>query len=283
MPFAEPEQLDDELSRLDELLATFDSSPARPTGRRRRGRRSPTPARPRARSSRGGPSATTASAGMTRAGRDSRTRSRESWSGAASAGMSRRSIRTPPRYIEAPWEIERLLELSDVGVCLDTGHLLLGGGDPVAAVRAWGERINHLHLKDARLDVLRGSSGTRRPSRRSGAARRSAASATAMSRSTTCWARCGRSATAAGSSSSRTSSRTRPGPPGRRRSTRWPTESTCVSAGSSAGPSGSRGISRKARGRRRGTIIAGPRGVAQSGSAPGWGPGGRRFKSCLPD
>ena len=26
-----------------------------------------------------------------------------------------------------------------------------------------------------------------------------------------------------------------------------------------------------------------PRGVAQPGSAPGWGPGGRRFKSCLPD
>src|ERR1700692_3680401 len=26
-----------------------------------------------------------------------------------------------------------------------------------------------------------------------------------------------------------------------------------------------------------------PRGVAQSGSAPGWGPGGRRFKSFLPD
>jgi hypothetical protein len=25
------------------------------------------------------------------------------------------------------------------------------------------------------------------------------------------------------------------------------------------------------------------RGVAQSGSAPGWGPGGRRFESCLPD
>src|SRR6185436_15242717 len=26
-----------------------------------------------------------------------------------------------------------------------------------------------------------------------------------------------------------------------------------------------------------------PRGVAQSGSALGWGPSGRRFKSCLPD
>jgi inosose dehydratase len=57
-------------------------------------------------------------------------------------------------YVEAPWEIERLLELSDVGVCLDTGHLLLGGGDPVSAVDDWRGRINHLHLKDARLDVI---------------------------------------------------------------------------------------------------------------------------------
>lgn len=37
-------------------------------------------------------------------------------------------------YVEAPWEIERVLELSDIGLCLDTGHLLLGGGDPVQAV-----------------------------------------------------------------------------------------------------------------------------------------------------
>jgi inosose dehydratase len=57
-------------------------------------------------------------------------------------------------YIEAQWEIERLLELTDVGLCLDTGHLLLGRGDPVRAVRDWGSRINHVHLKDARLDVL---------------------------------------------------------------------------------------------------------------------------------
>ena len=32
-----------------------------------------------------------------------------------------------------------------------------------------------------------------------------------------------------------------------------------------------------------GVDSVGSRGVAQSGSAPGWGPGGRRFKSCLPD
>lgn len=57
-------------------------------------------------------------------------------------------------YVEAPHEIERLLELTDLGLCLDSGHLLLGGGDPVQAFSDWGERINHLHVKDARLDVL---------------------------------------------------------------------------------------------------------------------------------
>jgi inosose dehydratase len=57
-------------------------------------------------------------------------------------------------YVEAHWEIERLLELSDVGLCLDTGHLLLGRGDPITAIRDWSERINHVHLKDARLDRL---------------------------------------------------------------------------------------------------------------------------------
>ena len=57
-------------------------------------------------------------------------------------------------YVEAQWEIERMLELSDVGLCLDTGHLLLGRGDPVSAVRDWAQRINHFHLKDARQAIL---------------------------------------------------------------------------------------------------------------------------------
>ena len=59
-------------------------------------------------------------------------------------------------HVEAPWEIERLMEDTDVGVLLDTGHLLIGGGDPVVALSDWGERINHVHIKDVRLDVLRG-------------------------------------------------------------------------------------------------------------------------------
>jgi len=57
-------------------------------------------------------------------------------------------------YIEAKWEIEKVLELTEIGLCLDTGHLLLGGGDPVVAMREWKGRINHMHLKDARRDVV---------------------------------------------------------------------------------------------------------------------------------
>jgi inosose dehydratase len=57
-------------------------------------------------------------------------------------------------YVEAPWEIEELLARTEVGLCLDTGHLMLGGGDPNEALREWGERINHVHLKDIRLPVI---------------------------------------------------------------------------------------------------------------------------------
>jgi len=35
-----------------------------------------------------------------------------------------------------------------VRLCLDTGHYAYGGGDPVEAVRKYGKRIEHLHLKD---------------------------------------------------------------------------------------------------------------------------------------
>jgi inosose dehydratase len=57
-------------------------------------------------------------------------------------------------YVEAPWEIERLLELSDVALLLDTGHLALGGGDPVQGLRDWRGRVEHVHVKDYRRDVL---------------------------------------------------------------------------------------------------------------------------------
>jgi inosose dehydratase len=53
-------------------------------------------------------------------------------------------------YVEGVREIEELLGRTDVNLCLDTGHLLVGGGEPATAIRDWAGRINHLHLKDAR-------------------------------------------------------------------------------------------------------------------------------------
>lgn len=50
--------------------------------------------------------------------------------------------------IERPEHVERLLECSEAGLCLDTGHIYLGGGDPVAIARLAGERVVHVHLKD---------------------------------------------------------------------------------------------------------------------------------------
>ena len=62
-------------------------------------------------------------------------------------------------YVETLDEIDRLLGSTDparIGVCLDTGHHLVAGGDPVEALRSLGERVRHVHLKDVDGDVLAG-------------------------------------------------------------------------------------------------------------------------------
>ena len=59
-------------------------------------------------------------------------------------------------YVEAPWEIEEVLDRSDIGLCLETGHMMMGGGDPVALLRDWGGRVNHVHLKDGVRTVMAG-------------------------------------------------------------------------------------------------------------------------------
>ena len=59
-------------------------------------------------------------------------------------------------YVEAPWEVQRILDISDVGLCLDTGHFFIGGGDPVVAIHEWAGRINHVHVKDALQAVMDG-------------------------------------------------------------------------------------------------------------------------------
>ena len=57
--------------------------------------------------------------------------------------------------IESGQEALRVIEGSSIALCLDTGHLLIGGGDPVAIAEQHPDRIGHVHLKDVRLDLAR--------------------------------------------------------------------------------------------------------------------------------
>jgi inosose dehydratase len=52
-------------------------------------------------------------------------------------------------------DVERVLELSEVALCLDTGHLVLGEVDPVRLAHGAPARIRHAHLKDVDGRVAR--------------------------------------------------------------------------------------------------------------------------------
>lgn len=54
-------------------------------------------------------------------------------------------------YVETPQEIDQLLSLTDpslVGLVLDMGHYVFGGGDPLSALKNHSKRIWHIHFKD---------------------------------------------------------------------------------------------------------------------------------------
>ena len=60
-------------------------------------------------------------------------------------------------HLETPAEIGRLFDLlGDAGafLCLDTGHTLAGGSDPVALLRRAGSGLAHFHAKDIDGAVL---------------------------------------------------------------------------------------------------------------------------------
>ena len=50
--------------------------------------------------------------------------------------------------VERHDEVQRVLDRSAVSLCLDTGHLLIGGTDPVALAEQHSGRVAHVHLKD---------------------------------------------------------------------------------------------------------------------------------------
>jgi len=51
-------------------------------------------------------------------------------------------------HVETPDEIEWFLADGELGLCLDTGHVLVGGGDPVTLAADHRDRVHYVHLKD---------------------------------------------------------------------------------------------------------------------------------------
>lgn len=50
--------------------------------------------------------------------------------------------------VETRSDVDRVLVGSSIPLCLDTGHLLIGGTDPLELAKAVPNRIAHTHLKD---------------------------------------------------------------------------------------------------------------------------------------
>jgi inosose dehydratase len=55
--------------------------------------------------------------------------------------------------IEGPDDVRRFLQRSDGKLCIDTGHLLVGGADPIDVAREATGRVAHVHLKDASSEL----------------------------------------------------------------------------------------------------------------------------------
>lgn len=56
--------------------------------------------------------------------------------------------------VETKDDVNRVLDTCDVNWCLDTGHMAIGGVDPVQFAKDSMERVGHVHLKDVRLDMV---------------------------------------------------------------------------------------------------------------------------------
>jgi inosose dehydratase len=52
-------------------------------------------------------------------------------------------------------DVNTVLEMTSVEICLDTGHLFLGGADPAEVAGDTAGRVNHVHLKDVDTKLVR--------------------------------------------------------------------------------------------------------------------------------
>jgi inosose dehydratase len=55
--------------------------------------------------------------------------------------------------VETRADVDRVLAGSTIPLCLDTGHLLIGGTDPLELTLQVPERIKHTHLKDVNVEL----------------------------------------------------------------------------------------------------------------------------------
>lgn len=56
-------------------------------------------------------------------------------------------------HVQTEEQIERLLDDTDVQLCLDTGHHVYGGGEPISFYKKHADRIPYIHIKDCDLKV----------------------------------------------------------------------------------------------------------------------------------
>ena len=59
--------------------------------------------------------------------------------------------------VETEAEIDALMKSAsdELGLLVDSGHMVFAGGDPVALMRRWGGRVSHIHCKDLRESELK--------------------------------------------------------------------------------------------------------------------------------
>jgi len=55
--------------------------------------------------------------------------------------------------VESAADLQRVLDGSDVPLCIDTGHMALGGCDLLEFAREHGHRVEHAHLKDVDMSL----------------------------------------------------------------------------------------------------------------------------------
>jgi len=60
-------------------------------------------------------------------------------------------------YVETPAEVEKFFDVtsaSKIGLCLDTGHCVYGGGDAAAEAEKYRHLLRFVHIKDVNAQVL---------------------------------------------------------------------------------------------------------------------------------